>query len=226
MSTEVVAAPPVVATPPAAAPAAAATQAELPLATKPAVAGALAAEPAAAPVKDAAAATPPPAAQAAPTPLELKYPDGFKGDPEALKSFEPVARELGLDGAKANKLVEFFVKGEAARTAQLEATVAKWVDAVAADPEISGAGSKDYEANIQLARRAVDKFGGKELRAALKELRIDDHPALVRAFVRIGKAIREDSVQGSTGATPVGSDEERFHRALYNNSPSMKFGPS
>jgi hypothetical protein len=59
----------------------------------------------------------------------------------------------------------------------------------------------DYERNLELANKAVNRFGGHAL---VEELALNGKglsPALVRAFCKVGKAISEDSfISGDSGA--------------------------
>jgi hypothetical protein len=53
--------------------------------------------------------------------------------------------------------------------------------------------------NLGIARKALDQFGTPELKDVLNMTGFGNHPAVIRAFYKIGKAISEDKfVKGST----------------------------
>ena len=53
---------------------------------------------------------------------------------------------------------------------------------------------RDYEKNLAHAGRAVAAFGGEELGETLAQYGLSNHPALVRAFARIGRTMGEDDM--------------------------------
>ena len=57
------------------------------------------------------------------------------------------------------------------------------------------------------------KFGGKALSQTLVELGIDNHPALVKAFAQIGKALSEDKLVLGNNAPKLTTAQQ-----LYPNS--------
>jgi hypothetical protein len=78
----------------------------------------------------------------------------------------------------------------------------------------------DFGPNAELARRAIQSFGGDELVAAMDEAGISNHPAIVKAFLKIGKAMGEDTlVPGS--ATHELSPEEQRQAKLKERYPKM-----
>lgn len=159
--------------------------------------------------------TPPPAEAE----LALKLPEGFVMDEALMAQFKPLAKGLGLDSPKAQQLVDLFVGAQAAQAKQaadaFDAQQKQWAETVKADPELGGAKLKD---SVAMAQKAIQEFGGPTLRKALDELAIGDHPELVRTFARIGKALAEDSISGSSGAATGSSNEEARLRLAY---PSM-----
>lgn len=156
-------------------------------------------------------------------PVELKYPDGFKGDPAALEAFKPVFKELGLDGAKAQKLVDFFAKTADAQSKAVEAQQKKWVNEIANDPALGG---DKLAASTATVQQGVLWAGGKELAAEINRLGIGDHPALARAFFKIGQSLKDDSVANTVnGQPPMALDaNEKFQRQLFNHPSSQKLG--
>lgn len=162
---------------------------------------------------DKAAADAAKAKEGAPEKYEFKLPEGQTLHPDVQSQFEAVARELNMPQEAAQKLVEAMApKIAAAQQAAFEQVRTGWTDAVKADPELGG---DKLDANLAIAKKAMDRFGSPELKTYLNETGLGDNPELVRFFFKAGKAISEDKhVPGSSGnAAP------RDHaRTLYPNS--------
>ena len=141
-------------------------------------------------------------------------PDGAPMDQAALDAFVPLAREMNLNQEQAQKLVDLYarqVSGASSAAIEQWRSIEKgWIDEVRADPVIGGG---RLDENLALAARAVDAFGGNELRAALDMTRAGSHPAIVRAFAQIGRMIAEDGFV-------------RGHRAGGERSPAEILYPS
>lgn len=61
---------------------------------------------------------------------------------------------------------------------------------------------RDFEKNLEHASRAVAAYGGRELGEALEQFGLSSHPAVVRAFARIGRTMGEDDmISGSISDT-------------------------
>jgi len=146
---------------------------------------------------DKAAAKP----EGAPEKYEFKFEDGGALNPEVQTSFEAVARELNMSQADAQKIVTVMGPQIAAVQAQaVEQVKAEWLTAVQTDKEFGG---KDLDANIAVAKKAMDAFGTPELKTFLTESGLGNHPEMVRMMFRAGKALSTDKfVAGSAGATP------------------------
>jgi hypothetical protein len=149
--------------------------------------------------------------------LAFKLPDGMKADEALLKDFGAIAKEAGLKGEAAQKVVDLYVKAQEAQLKRESEAWSKqtngWREATKADKEIGGA---KLEANAKVAMQAVAKFGTPELKQLFEEYGIGNHPELVRFCVRVGKALAEDSVAGTTATGGNGvSAEEAILRQRY-----------
>ncbi|MCW1826506.1 peptidase [Enterobacter asburiae] len=147
--------------------------------------------------------------EGAPEKYEFQAGEGVELDTEALKDFEPVARELNLTNEQAQKLVDAYPKilaGVQQRQAEAwQAQTEQWAADVKADKEIGG---DKLTANLSAAQRALDLFGGPVLKEYLNTTGLGNHPDLVKAFVKIGKAMSEDGMvdgsnQGQRSAAEV-----------------------
>lgn len=133
--------------------------------------------------------------EGAPETYEFKAAEGVELDTEALKDFEPVARELNLTNEQAQKLVDAYPKILAGvQQRQVEAwqkQTQDWAADVKADKEIGG---DKLTASLSKAQQALETFGTPELKEYLNETGLGNHPELVKTFVKIGKAMSEDNM--------------------------------
>lgn len=145
----------------------------------------------------------------APEKYEFTAGEGVELDTEALKDFEPVARDLNLTNEQAQKLVDAYPKilaGVQQRQAEAwQKQTEGWAETVKADKEIGG---DKLTANLSAAQRALDQFGTPELKEYLNATGLGNHPDLVKTFVKIGKAMSEDGMvdgsnQGQRSAAEV-----------------------
>ena len=147
--------------------------------------------------------------------LELKVPEGFVVDDKMLADFKANAVELGLDTPKAQKLFDQYVGLETARAKATESAFvaqdAKWQAELKADPEIGG---DKFAESVQHAKRAMGRFGGAPVAQLLTQAGLGNHPALVKFFVGVGKALAEDSIQGSA-APASGAQRQPLSSVLY-----------
>lgn len=154
--------------------------------------------------------TPPPpaepAAEPAPAPAPPSYddlvlPDGLSPDAETGAAFRSLAAEAGLSRDTAQKLVDLQAglirkQGDAARAAAQD-TARAWAKDAAADAEYGGA---DFARNAGLARQAIQAFATPALVELLDSSGLGNHPELIRAFYRVGKAMEEDGRVGGSAA--------------------------
>lgn len=147
--------------------------------------------------------------EGAPEKYEFTAGEGVELDSEALKDFEPVARDLNLTNEQAQKLVDAYPKilaGVQQRQAEAwQKQTEGWAETVKADKEIGG---DKLTANLSAAQRALDQFGTQELKEYLNATGLGNHPDLVKTFVKIGKAMSEDGMvdgsnQGQRSAAEV-----------------------
>ena len=133
--------------------------------------------------------------EGAPEKYEFTAGEGVELDTEALKDFEPVARDLNLNNEQAQKLVDAYPKilaGVQQRQAEAwQKQTEGWAETVKADKEIGG---DKLTANLSAAQRALEQFGDPELKEYLDSTGLGNHPALVKAFIKVGKAMSEDKV--------------------------------
>lgn len=145
-------------------------------------------------------------AVAAPEKYEFKAAEGQELDAEAVKAFEPIAKELNLSNEQAQKLVDVYgskimPKLVEQQAAQWQQQIEQWAEQVKADKDLG------TDASIGAAQKAMDKFGSPELKQYLNETGLGNHPELVRIFANIGKAMSEDGlVTGNSGGAKSAAD--------------------
>lgn len=79
----------------------------------------------------------------------------------------------------------------------------------AAETELRRDWDQDYDRHLDLANRAVRRFGGPELARALGESGLGRNPAVVRAFARIGAGLAEDGGMPSEARPGAGGGGAR-----------------
>lgn len=143
---------------------------------------------------------------------DFTVPEGVELDAEVLGEFKDVAKELNLPQAAAQKVTDLAVKltqkwaGE--QTGRVAEMQTAWKDETQTDKEIGG---DALPANLAVAKTALDKFGTPALRELLDASGLGNHPEVVRAFVKIGKAISEDTfVAGGTASPPKDAAKTLF----------------
>lgn len=211
---------------PAAAPAAPATPAaaEPPAASAPAPADAPAAtsllgaaDPAASdgtqtaddPPVDAPKPDEPAAPQGAPETYEFKGADGASLPEADVAAFALVAKELGLPQEAAQKVLDNIIPTIAERYAKatqesIAAYRADLINQVKADKEIGG---EKLAEKLAVADKAVTAYGSPELRKLFNESGLGDHPAVIRAFYKIGLDISNAAfVPGGKAPTKAETD--------------------
>lgn len=153
--------------------------------------------------------------QDAPESYDFQMPEGFELNSEITEQFTAYAKDLKLPQDKAQavvdmgvRLVESFQSKQAEAFQQQQAT---WRNEVTADKEIGG---DKLEENLGYAARALDTFA-PDLRQVLNDTGLGNHPAFVRAFVKIGKAISEDRL---VGGEQHGKNQQADARSLYSAS--------
>ena len=91
---------------------------------------------------------------------------------------------------------------------------AGWFEASKSDKEFGG---DKLEANLGIAKKALDTFGTPELNKLLVSTGLGNHPELIRLMFKAGKALSEDTfVAGRERATA----KQSLADILYDKTPS------
>ena len=145
---------------------------------------------------------------AVPEKYEFEPPEGVEVDPSKIEGFGETAKELGLSQKQFQQLVEYDIKRSAAAleemSTQFSERINHWAEETKADKELGG---EELDANLGLAKQAIDTFGSPQLAKLIDApsadnpdgLGLGNHPEVIRLFYRVGRAISEsDLVTGDT----------------------------
>lgn len=134
---------------------------------------------------------------------EFKLPEGVTADPDSLKPATELFAETGLSQEQAQKFIDLAMARETAAAHRgVQAFVDlqnQWVSEIKADPDIGG---DRLKASLASAGRAIDRLNVPGLREALNFTGAGNHPAVVKAFVRLGQMISEDRFRPGHPAAP------------------------
>jgi hypothetical protein len=176
----------------------------------------------------AAAATAAPAAAAAagqpagqtPKPEEfaVSLPPGVNVDPKVLDRFK--AKWLGAPPEKrAQATVDFYVElqNEAIKTNEdsVKAYHKANLEKLKADPEFGG---QNFDANMEIARKPLVKFGDPELVKEMVEAGLMNHPRFAKFLHKIGQGMKEDNTPSPKPQVEADASENARLRVRY---PSM-----
>lgn len=163
---------------------------------------------------------PPPAP---PVPLALKLVDNALVDQASLERTTKALTDLKVAPEQAQAIAEHVNAEVSAYWQRKEAEAVtlrtvEWVKLAKADPEIGGA---NFDASMQEAARARAQFFTPEFDKLLDSTGLGNHPEVIRAWARVGKAIGQSPLR-QPGSPPAPSHEEKsLAQKLWPNMPSV-----
>ncbi len=160
-----------------------------------------------------------------PKPYELKLPEKATIDNAIASELAALAHKAGISQEHAQSVANFIDQKASAFLEQVkaqqvqahEAQVKTWDDALRADKEIGG---EKLQANLDLGRRALERFASPEAIQYLRDTGLNSNPEFARIFVKVGKAMGEDSVatgQGTGGKSEQDHLTERYPKMASAN---------
>ncbi len=166
---------------------------------------------------DAAAA----AAKAAEPVYALKAPEGVEVAKATIDEVTAFAKEHKIAPEVAQKLLEREASARTAITESAQAALREtaekvWPEQCKADKEIGGA---KFVENMAHAKAAIDGLGSPELKKALNETGLGNHPELVRFCVKVGKMMADDKIIPAGNAA---KGEVRLADALFGDPPKQE----
>ena len=154
-----------------------------------------------------------------PNEVVLKLPDGSLLKPESIDQISAYAKEKGFNQEQTQALInresETLSAFASAQKEQFEATKETWKTEAMADKEIGG---QNFTKSVELAKRALDRFGEGGLGELLDQTGFGNHPAVLKAFARIGQAMSEASIDKPNGFTPAA--KKSASEMLYGSTKS------
>lgn len=126
---------------------------------------------------------------------------------EDMASFKTLAQELGLSKENAQKLVDL----QTGLIVKQQQEVARFRQELKEKCK-QEFGEDKLPAVLADAAKAVDRFGGDELRQELDMFGLGDSPVIIRTFAKIGRELGEDRTVIS-GSAPAG--DVTLAEALY-----------
>ena len=182
------------------------------------------------------------------TPEEMGDVYNKLGRPEAAKDYsmpdkmhegmqgwyKDSAHKLGLTQDQARNLAESYMELEQSKMAEQQTAVENQLEEWSSDLKKEFGGS--FDKRIETAKKAIEAFGGSELKEAMNATGMGSHPAMVKAFAQIGKEMLEGGLtatdaSASFGVTPAEAKQKKanlmrdpeFVKSYMNNShPSHK----
>lgn len=119
-------------------------------------------------------------------------PEGMEIDPDALGSYEELAREHGLSQEQFAAITQHgldFFQNQLGKLAEAHSTRDQgWRNDALSDRDLSDGAALKPEVMTNVGH-VFDQFGGNDLRQALAETGAGNHPQIIRAFNAIGKAL-------------------------------------
>lgn len=121
--------------------------------------------------------------------------EGFTIDPEMQTQFAQQAHELGLSKAQAAKLFDWYAQSSDGIAQQALENDMRFQQE--AKTQLAKEWGNAYDQNVNFARAAAKEYGGEELINVLEETRLGDHPVILKALAKIGRALAEDPMHTS-----------------------------
>ena len=150
-------------------------------------------------------------APAVPEAYEFTMPEGVALDKAASDEFSAVAKELKLDQATAQKVADVGIKMAQRQQEVFESTKTAWAEQARTDKDIGG---DKFDQSMVVALKTLNSFGSPELKEVLNASGLGNHPAVIRAFLKVGQQIADtDVVKG----TPTNGAAKSLSSALYGS---------
>lgn len=154
--------------------------------------------------------TPASAAPAVPERYEFKAPADAPLDEAVISSVTPIFKELGLDNAAAQKLVDWYAGQTKAQADTAKAAIISmgktWSDETMANPKL-GPHIDTIKADVG---RALDVLEARNpgvksrFQSAMDQTMVGNHPAFVETFWEFSKAISGGTHVNGGGPSPLG----------------------
>lgn len=147
---------------------------------------------------------------------DFALPEGYEANEADLGEFKTLAKDFNLSQEQAQSLIDFEAKRMQDQTSQLVETwkgqVGGWLDDAKADKEIGG---REWNGTLRYANAFVNKFGNEGLREVMEHVGLGNHPEVLRAFSKAGRAISDDEIESGKGPAVAPKSAAEL---IYNNT--------
>jgi len=127
---------------------------------------------------------------------------------DTVTSYQNEAHRLGLSQRQAAGLHSWFMKDAQASSQGVNDSIES--ASKANDEALKSEWGQSYDEKMDLAKQAVNEFGGDDLKSAMDETGLGNDPRMIKAFAGIGRAMSDDKLYASGGEAGTG----------YKQSPS------
>ncbi len=127
---------------------------------------------------------------------DLQFPDGIKVDDGIKDELVTLVNDKDMKpGEKAQALIGLQTKLYAAQVEAQAEIVAGWIKDSEADKEIIGDTGDKMEENLAIAKKGMQVLNVEGLEDLLSEKKtnLGNHPIMIKAFLKIGRATSEDT---------------------------------
>jgi len=137
-------------------------------------------------------------------------------DEDTMGEFKKLAHENGIPQSAFQKIVEFDIARNKQMMDSFEAAEAEQIES------LKGEWKNKFDANIEVARRAVKHFGGEGLAKYLDDSRLGNHSEMIKMFQKIGTLISEDALHSGPNHEPGPKRPQMEDGKPMLNFPSMQ----
>ena len=161
----------------------------------------------------------------APESYAFKAPENGELDKSVLDRATPIFRELDLDNAQAQKLVDLYTAFQKDNMDSVKTMREGWVAKINSDPEMAGK-LETIKADLGRLYTQLPPDLVKDFKSAMDLTGAGDHPAFVKAFWKLSKMVNEGS--HVSGQSPSKEGQSRpgtpsrptLAQAMYPNNPA------
>ncbi len=121
-------------------------------------------------------------------------PDGFQFNEVLEKQAREWFHQAGLNNKQAATIYDKFMEYTSQQFADIQRTAASVKDET--EKVLRREWGQAFDKNVNLAKRAVARFGGQELQNFLDETQLGNDPRVIRAFDKVARKVGEDTLEG------------------------------
>ena len=127
-------------------------------------------------------------------------------DQTAVEQFKQKAFENGMSQEGVKKMAEWYKEVEVANLQKMEEARKQQADLQIL--ELKKDFGVNFDREVNNARKALDAYTDNDFRKYMDDTGLGNHPALVKAFAKIGRELSEDRLVQSETAQRLAKNEE------------------